>query len=93
MPTITRSQGPVLPGTLSLWALQNPRAFHRHVIAALLGFFFLLRIAEYQKVKGTRRVYALQVGDVKICDKHKKITSTAHLVTSLKICYRGSKNH
>ncbi|KAF1787835.1 Integrase-like, catalytic domain [Phytophthora cactorum] len=43
-------------------------------------------------VKGTRRAYTLQVGDVKIRDVHEKITSSWDRASTVENCFRGSKN-
>ncbi|KAE9086412.1 hypothetical protein PF010_g20090 [Phytophthora fragariae] len=60
--------------------------------AAVLGFFFLLRSAEYLAVKDTRRNYTLQVGDVKIRDGNGRLTSIYSLAATVNITFRGSKN-
>ncbi|KAE8875976.1 hypothetical protein PF005_g27289 [Phytophthora fragariae] len=72
----------------------NPSiALHRVIGgAAVLGFFFLLRSAEYLAVKGTRRNYTLQVGDVKIRDGNGRLTSSYNLAATVDITFRGSKN-
>ncbi|KAE9084924.1 hypothetical protein PF007_g21334, partial [Phytophthora fragariae] len=72
----------------------NPSTALHRVIggAAVLGFFFLLRSAEYLAVKDTRRNYTLQVGDVKIRDGNGRLTSIYSLAATVNITFRGSKN-
>ncbi|KAE9061805.1 hypothetical protein PF010_g29675 [Phytophthora fragariae] len=72
----------------------NPSiALHRVIGgAAVLGFFFLLRSAEYLAVKGTRRNYTLQVRDGKIRDGNGRLTSSYNLAVMVDITFRGSKN-
>ncbi|KAF4133566.1 hypothetical protein GN958_ATG16903 [Phytophthora infestans] len=60
--------------------------------AAILGFFFLLRSAEYLAVKGRRRIYTLQVRDVILQDELGLQTSSLHTAVAVEITLRGQKN-
>ncbi|KAF4140476.1 hypothetical protein GN958_ATG10336 [Phytophthora infestans] len=60
--------------------------------AAILGFFFLLRSAEYLAVKGRRRIYTLQVRDVILKDELGLQTSSLHAAVAVEITLRGQKN-
>jgi len=91
----SKTHEPVTPGMLQ-WVLEyvDPtKALHRVIGgAAVLGIFFLMRSAEYIAVNGCRRVYTLQVGDVKVSAQQGRTTTIADLAASLEITIRGSKN-
>ncbi|EGZ12445.1 hypothetical protein PHYSODRAFT_517498 [Phytophthora sojae] len=78
------------------WIIDNldlSKAQHRVIGgAAVLGFFFLLRSAEYLLVRGRRRVYTLQVRDVVVRDANGLQTQSARQACSIKVTFRGQKN-
>ncbi|ETK88967.1 hypothetical protein L915_06873 [Phytophthora nicotianae] len=59
--------------------------------AAVLGFFFCLRGAEFLSSRGKRHVYCLQVQDVAIFDALGSKTDKYKTASSVKITLRGSK--
>eukprot|EP00644_Phytophthora_capsici_P011251 jgi/Phyca11/110429/e_gw1.18.207.1 len=65
---------------------------HRLILgAALLGFFYLLRSAEYLAIQGGRHRYALEVRDVEVFDATDRPAVNFRDATSAVITLRGSK--
>jgi hypothetical protein len=59
--------------------------------ATVLGFFFLLRSAEYLTIDGARQSYCLQVGDVQVFDMDNRATINHNHAYRVRVHLRGSK--
>ncbi|ETN00772.1 hypothetical protein PPTG_17742 [Phytophthora nicotianae INRA-310] len=74
-----------------IFGLPLQRPAPRHLWAAVLGFFFCLRGAEYLSVSSKRHRYCLQVSDVSVKDANSNSTSEYASASAVSITLRGRK--
>ncbi|POM79269.1 Hypothetical protein PHPALM_3118 [Phytophthora palmivora] len=60
--------------------------------AAMLGFIFLLQSSEYLVVRGRKRIYTLQVRDIRIRDRMGRQAKGLCKTEAVEIIFRGQKN-